>query len=183
MTDIQSTEVRYRYNSNYPGYRVGDDGSVWSRHNNRYGLGQVWRRLKPIRFGKTNHRMVSLRNGDKITQFQIHRLVLEAFVGPCPEGMECCHNDGDPTNNRLDNLRWDTRQANVEDSIKHGTKPKGERCSYAKLTAQQVGEIRQRLKEGETQARIAKEFMVSQALVSFVNSGKRWNRDDRQVAG
>lgn len=51
----------------------------------------------------------------------VHRLVLEAFVGPCPEGMEGCHIDGDGTNNRLDNLRWDTHVGNVKDSIRHGT--------------------------------------------------------------
>lgn len=50
----------------------------------------------------------------------IHRLVLEAFVGPCPEGMECCHNDGDPSNNYLQNLRWDTPSANGFDHVKHG---------------------------------------------------------------
>jgi hypothetical protein len=53
---------------------------------------------------------------------RIHRLVLEAFVGPCPIGMEGCHNDGDCSNNKLQNLRWDTHIANVLDSINHGTK-------------------------------------------------------------
>jgi hypothetical protein len=51
----------------------------------------------------------------------IHQLVLIAFIGPCPPGMECCHNDGNPSNNHLDNLRWDTRSANNLDRIRHGT--------------------------------------------------------------
>ena len=50
----------------------------------------------------------------------IHRLVLEAFVGPCPEGMETCHNNGVRTDNRLENLRWDTSSANNDDIVKHG---------------------------------------------------------------
>jgi hypothetical protein len=50
---------------------------------------------------------------------QVHRLVLEAFVGPCPDGMECCHEDGDSTNNRVDNLRWDTHEANVRERLEH----------------------------------------------------------------
>lgn len=54
---------------------------------------------------------------------RVHRLVLEAFVGPCPPGMEGCHNNGDPTDNRLANLRWDTRRSNVLDSVRHGTHP------------------------------------------------------------
>lgn len=52
---------------------------------------------------------------------RVHRLVLEAFVGPCPDGMEGCHNDGDHSNNRLDNLRWDTRSENMLDQVRHGT--------------------------------------------------------------
>jgi len=51
----------------------------------------------------------------------VHRLVLAAFVGPCPEGQEGCHNDGNPMNNRLTNLRWDTRSGNMLDKVKHGT--------------------------------------------------------------
>lgn len=51
----------------------------------------------------------------------IHRLVLEAFVGPCPDGMECCHSDLDRSNEALSNLRWDTRSANTLDAVRHKT--------------------------------------------------------------
>lgn len=50
-----------------------------------------------------------------------HRLVLEAFIGPCPEGMECRHLDGDAGNNRLENLAWGTPIENGEDKVRHGT--------------------------------------------------------------
>ena len=50
---------------------------------------------------------------------KVHRLVLEAFVGPCPSGLECLHADGDPTNNRIENLRWGTRLENRADIRKH----------------------------------------------------------------
>lgn len=50
----------------------------------------------------------------------LHRLVLEAFVGPCPDGMQGCHWDDDPTNNRLSNLRWDTPRANSLDNVRNG---------------------------------------------------------------
>jgi hypothetical protein len=51
----------------------------------------------------------------------VHQLVMEAFVGPRPEGMEVCHFDGDPANNHLANLRYDTRRANNLDRVRHGT--------------------------------------------------------------
>lgn len=58
-------------------------------------------------------------NGRRQT-FQVHVLVLETFVSKRPQGMHACHNDGDPKNNRVDNLRWDTPSANQADTWKHG---------------------------------------------------------------
>ncbi|MFH5231920.1 NUMOD4 motif-containing HNH endonuclease [Antrihabitans spumae] len=52
---------------------------------------------------------------------KVHALVLSAFVGPCPVGMEGCHEDGNPANNQLDNLRWGTHSSNVKDQVRHGT--------------------------------------------------------------
>lgn len=68
---------------------------------------------------KSGHQLVVLKRGSG-GQY-VHSLVLAAFVGPRPDGSECCHGDGDPTNNRVENLRWDTRLANVQDMIRHGT--------------------------------------------------------------
>lgn len=43
---------------------------------------------------------------------QVHRLVLEAFRGPCPPNMEALHLDDTPTNNAINNLQWNTKKAN-----------------------------------------------------------------------
>lgn len=51
----------------------------------------------------------------------MHRLVLLAFTGPRPEGMECLHDDGNPLNNNLKNLRWGTPSENAYDRVRHGT--------------------------------------------------------------
>ena len=50
----------------------------------------------------------------------VHRAVLMAFVGMPGEGMECCHNNGIPNDNRLENLRWDTHFNNNQDRKRHG---------------------------------------------------------------
>lgn len=64
--------------------------------------------------------------------YYIHQLVLEAFVGPCPPGMECRHLDGDPSNNKLSNLAWGTPQENANDRISHGTTNKGKKKTYGR---------------------------------------------------
>lgn len=53
----------------------------------------------------------------------IHRAVLEAFVGPRPDGMEGCHFNDDKNDNRLVNLRWDTHSANMKDRVRNGGNP------------------------------------------------------------
>ena len=67
----------------------------------------------------------------------VHVVVLETFVGPCPPGKEGCHESGDPWDNALTNLRWDTRSANRHDSVRHGTHPQAarERCPREHLLA------------------------------------------------
>lgn len=88
-------------------------------------LGRV-RRLKGVllqpavcvKDGRITHLSVQL--GDRNSQ-HVHVLVLLTFVGPRPRGKEGCHNDGNPTNNRATNLRWDTRSANHLDKQRHGT--------------------------------------------------------------
>ncbi|MGH8035083.1 MAG: HNH endonuclease signature motif containing protein, partial [Lysobacterales bacterium] len=61
------------------------------------------------------------RKSSRMVNRKVHRLVLEAFVGPCPDGMVGCHNDGDTRNNRLSNRRWDTPGSNNRDKQVHGT--------------------------------------------------------------
>lgn len=51
----------------------------------------------------------------------VHPLVARAFIGERPEGLDTCHNDGNPSNNHIDNLRYDTRRNNLLDQFEHGT--------------------------------------------------------------
>lgn len=80
---------------------------------------------------RDRHFRAPLSRGAKTQKFLVHRLVLMAFVGPCPPGMEGCHNNGNPIDNRLENLRWDTRSANTLDKVRHGTHPHAKRTHCA----------------------------------------------------
>jgi hypothetical protein len=111
----------------------------------------------------------------KKTERLIHVLVLEAFIGPCPPGLECRHLDGDPSNNALDNLRWGTHLENCVDRDRHGKHHKGARCSWAKLTEDQVREIRAKYVDryGE-QTRLAREYGVNPATIRTIVKGVNW---------
>lgn len=117
---------------------------------------------------------VNLYKNRKSSTIKVHRIVLESFVGPRPAGMECCHEDGDPTNNRLSNLRWDTHAANEADKKLHGTQNKGEANGGSKLTARQVLQIKELLSQGATNSQLALLFNVSSTAISKIKTGRKW---------
>ena len=173
----------YRDIPGFPAYRVGDDGSVWSRWKRLPTRGRdgringsvcvacdVWKRLSPTTNAEGYSR-VDLKGRLRF----VHHLVLEAFVGPRPLGMEACHNDGNRANSALTNLRWDTRQANLADQVRHGTIPRGEAHVRAKLTEAKVREIRAKYATGTTsQHKLAVEYGVSDVTVSNVVRRAGW---------
>lgn len=64
---------------------------------------------------------VTLSIAGVLQSYRVHHLVLRTFTGPCPPGMEGCHNDGNFRHNWIDNLRWDTSSSNHFDKVRHGT--------------------------------------------------------------
>ena len=100
---------------NYPHYFITKDGRVWSEARPR--VRGTW--LKS--YNHKGYCRVKLRKDGRYCQQSIHRLVLETFVGPCPDGMECRHLNGNRSDNRVENLKWGTKSENSQDAIKHGT--------------------------------------------------------------
>lgn len=90
----------------------------------------------------SGHMFVGAKWNGKRFPVHVGRLVLMAFCGPPQPGLECCHNDGDPTNNMLENLRWDTHANNNRDKLRHGTQEKGSSHHAAKLTEAVVAAMR-----------------------------------------
>ena len=106
--------------------------------------------------------------------FKVHRIVLLAFVGPCPRGMECRHLNGKAWDNRLENLAWGTHLENCADRDRHGTTAWGERIGVSKLTNKQVFRIHSLYKTGKhTIQELAKRFNVKAFIISPIIRGKR----------
>lgn len=123
--------------------------------------------LKQTRWGK--YLSVKLCRFGKIEKRKIHELILTTFVGPRPKGKQCCHDDGNHDNNVKSNLYWGTKLENEADKQRHGTTARGETNGNAKLTDEQVEQIRQSTK---FQKDIAREFGISQVWVSYIKTGK-----------
>lgn len=119
---------------------------------------------------------VQLRNNNKPIGKLVHRLVAEAFIGPCPEGKECNHKDGNKANSSPANLEYVTRSDNLFHSYAIGlhTPLRGERNPFAKLTDAQVLAIRAMGAAGLSQSHIAKRFGINRSHVSRILRRECW---------
>ena len=160
----------------FHGYRARSDGSIWSHRHSRF---TQWRRLKP-HINKDGHACYRLYDGsgNGIWKFG-HQLVLMAFVGPCPAGMEGCHGDGNPANNQLSNLRWDTKKSNAEDCIRHGKRPRGEEHGRAKIVESQIKDIVGMIKCGHSYAEVGRTYNISPIQVRRIYLGLQWKHARR----
>lgn len=110
----------------------------------------------------------------KPRQVSVGRVVLEAFVGPAPEGFEAAHQNGIRSDNRADNLKWMSPSDNCAQRKEHGTQPQGERVHFAKLNQDQVKEIRRLYAEGVRSDEIAAMFGICRRHVITLKNRKLW---------
>ena len=174
----------------FPGYRVGTDGSVWScwkswGRGTGYGsvsyLSSEWRKVKlsKNKYGRVG---VRLHHHRLIKGFPVGRLILIAFTGSCPIGMEACHfPDRDPANNRLSNLMWGTHLENESHKRVHGTcvgnrgNVRGEANGSAVLNDDKVIELRTLYASGKyTYKELVSRFSIGVNTFYSVVKGKTW---------
>lgn len=132
----------------------------------RYGL-PVTRKLKgrvlrPSGSKKDPHLFVALGHGKNGST--VHSLVAATFLGPCPPGCEVRHLDGDPLNNRIDNLAYGNRSENILDVYRVGKR-------WRKLSLPEIQNIFRRSREGEPCKALAAEYNVSENTVYKIRKG------------
>lgn len=168
---MKINEIEVRPIPTFPDYYISHRGEVWSEKS-----------LKWLKFHfHMGSLCIHLSRGDSSTATPtVGRLVLETWLYPCPEGMECCHNDGDTCNNILENLRWDTHKANMQDAVKHGSfslhyHAPGEASPVHKLSTKNVHQIRHILKETHiSDAEVARAYTVSTTCIRRIRLEQTW---------
>jgi hypothetical protein len=157
----------------FPGYQITTDGRVWSE-SRKYSRIERW--LKPCI--ERGYLQVYLNKNGKSYRRRIHQLVLETYIGPCPEGMECRHLNGNSQDNKLENLKWGTPKENVQDAVRHGTHNclrLGGQHTSSKLTEQNVRMIIYMYRTGLfTQQEIADSYNTCQTNIQGILSKRTW---------
>lgn len=184
MSDLE--EEIWRPIPGFSGYEVSSLGHVCSfwKHekdyltNHRWSISDKPQRMLVGGYSSRDRRYIAVclaRDGKQVSKY-IHDLVLLAFVGPKPAGFEVCHNDDNPENNCLVNLRYDTHRANVQDAMRNGkwTVPLHENTKNS-FTVEQIIEIREhKCYMNATFRELAKRYGASPDTISSICRGKSY---------
>ena len=160
----------------YPHYEVSNNGRVRSFRNRQgSGLDSIPHLLTPRLQKHVRYLTVSMVNAARQKKtVTVHRLVIEAFHGPCPEGLQCAHLDGNNVNNHSENLSWCSSKENHHQRIEHGKTGIGEKNGRAKLSKIEVIEMHERRLEGETLEALGQKYGVQKAAVWKIVHGHSW---------
>lgn len=105
----------------------------------------------------------------------VHKAVLISFVGEGPQGWHGAHLNGDPTDNRLSNLRWVTRVENERHKVAHGTAPRGVNNGAAIVNPDIVRAIRRRFRDRtDTFEAMGRECGITGRQVGKIAKGTAW---------
>lgn len=172
----------------FPGYSATEVGRIFSHRRGKRLPGQHGGKgsyidpsyMRELRgsISPKGYRNVGIRVGEgRSRPVGVHQLVADAFLGPCPPGMEVRHLDGCHTNNAVSNLAYGTPRDNAKDRQRHGRYHGGSRHHGAKLTREQVHELLQRRAQGAKVRELANQFAVSVSTVEAILYGKAYVKD------
>lgn len=146
------------------GFFARADGTIWTDWENR-GQGirrKNWKhgkltKLRTFIVASSGYQFAHLPDGRR----RVDYLVLEAFIGPRPDGLESCHApDKTRTNNAVWNVRWDTHQSNMADIER-------------KIPREDVEEIKQAYIDGEKVVDLAFAYDVTVRCIYFIINDQR----------
>lgn len=173
MAEMIVDNVKFRSIPDNPGYWVGENGCVASQKVVRKKTARIDEsRWRVLRSGRTKHGYHTVALNRK--SHYVHRLVAAAFVSEEISGLDVRHMDGTRDNNAASNLRIGTRAENEADKTMHGTRLIGESHPRAKLSNQQVMDIKTRRAAGESSISLASEYGIKRGTVNVIVSGKNW---------
>ena len=151
-------------------YAVSDSGKV--KRIKKSSGAREGKLLKGSRTKKGYIDVVLSKDG-KPKHFLVHRLVAMAFIPNLKSKSDVNHKDGNPSNNSVSNLEWCSRSENIKHS--YSCLKRSSVCAGAKLTPDEVLEVRNHLSRGDkTQKEIAELFDISNQQVSKINLRQKW---------
>ena len=160
-------------------YQVSNLGRVRALDRKVYHKNGFWTKRKEValkqQISKDGYHTVGFWTRGKMRLFRVHRLVMLAFIGLCPDGLQVNHKNGIKTDNRLANLEYVTLNENMLHAARVMGVGVGERNGQAKLKAKEVIEIRRQYHDkGRTLTRLSRQYGVHISTIYLIVNNKKW---------
>lgn len=156
----------------FPGYFIDMEGNIRGRR----GLF-----LSPTS-DSDGYLKVNLMHKGRLKTVRVHRLVLLTYAGNPPEGKpQARHLDGNPHNNKLENLQWGSPQENAADKIRHGTARHN--IAKSRFSKEDISKIREMRARGNTYRKIANQFETCQSQIFYIVNGYYWSHIQGEING
>lgn len=170
MIDPNEAIEQWRPIVDWPEYEVSNLGRV---KRVRAACGATTGSLLNPWRSRGGYLMVGLSRGSKVKTMLVHRLVAMTLIGD-PSGQDVCHNNGIRTDNRVENLRIDSRKGNMSDIYRHDTHIRGERCGTNKYSEGLMRKIKAEIASGGVVRQIAAKYGIPATTLYGVAQGRTW---------
>lgn len=158
---------------NWDAYGISKCGAI-VRLKNAKGA-KVGKELKQHLHKKRKYLMVRLYQDKKAKSFDVHKLMAMTFLDYPKNGYQVCHNNGNRTDCRLENLRVDTVSGNQLDRSIHGTSNRGEGHGLNKYSLDTIKKIKKMLAQNDLCANISKVTGINQTYIRSIKNGYKWS--------
>ncbi len=125
----------------------------------------------------TGYYMITISKNNKSKPYRVHRLLANNFIENPKKLKEVNHIDGNKLNNDLSNLEWVSHFGNMQHAFSTGlANNTGVKNGMAKLNESKVCEIKELLKQGISQYKIATKYNVSRSAILKIHLNKTWEQ-------
>ena len=150
---------------NWHGYLIKEDGSILNKDGT----------VKTLKVTPKGYLHSSFYYNGKLTTHLIHRLVAEAYYGPCPKGLEVDHKDNDRQNNHKDNLRYVTKAVNNQKSYTSGNRDvSGENNANSKYSEEEIHNLIRLRNQGFSYGKLVAMTGINKGTVAKVAKGHHY---------
>lgn len=176
VQSMSSSKVSCLAHLGYPDHFISECGVVYTKKRRGTSkLGEL-KKMKSVISKRNGREAILLTHNKAFKNFSVHRLVAISFIENPENKPQVNHIDGNPLNNHVSNLEWNTAKENTQHAFRCGLiNRSGAYNSQAKLDDMKVLTIKTLVLNGSRNNELSKAFGVKPNTISQIRTGHIWS--------